>query len=99
MSRTSAVALTARHANPTGKVVLQPFSKKLNFRVVPDIPEFFYLRKMTLSVKSPNGKRTKITLYVFCNYSGTIRGTVLATQRHLAKRALRKEYPAIQFYR
>lgn len=97
MSQSSkAIAVSS---DPSSPIQLQRFSKELSFTVVPDIPAFLYLRRMTVSVCVPNGKRTKLTFYVFYNYRGTVRGTVLAAQRHLAKRALRKEYPAIQFYR
>lgn len=71
--------------------------RKPIFTVV--IPELFYLRRMTVSVRSPKGKKSKITFYVFYNYRNTIRGTVAAPDRVRAKKAILQDSPSAEFFR
>lgn len=69
------------------------------FTVVPVIPELFYLRRVTANVRSPKGKKSKITFYIFYNYRNTVRGSVTATTRVAAKKAIRKDTPSAEFFR
>jgi len=69
------------------------------FSVVPLIPELFYLRRVTANVRSPKGKKSKITFYIFYNYRNTVRGSVTATTRVAAKRAIRRDTPSAEFFR